>query len=161
LIAQGAGEGIVVTADTQTKGRGKPGRSWFSAPKIGLYLSIILKPRLNPNDLATITLLGAKAVVNLIKDTTDLEATIKPPNDVLLNGKKICGILTERLSSGEVIIGLGLNANNPAGSFPDDISQTATSLLIETGQTFALDQLQNALLKQLDSEYLAYLKGIC
>jgi BirA family transcriptional regulator, biotin operon repressor / biotin---[acetyl-CoA-carboxylase] ligase len=90
-----------------------------------------------------------------------LEAAIKPPNDVLINGKKICGILTERLASGFVIIGIGLNVNGPAGSFPAEIASTATSLQIETGKSFELDPLLAELLRLLDNEYLAYLKGSC
>src|SRR3989339_1403747 len=90
-------EGLVIIADQQTKGRGKPGSNWFSAPCLGLYLSVVLKPYKNPNDLSPLTLLVAQVVVRAIKEYTGLSATIKLPNDVLLNGKKVCGILLERL----------------------------------------------------------------
>lgn len=154
------GEGLVVTTDAQTAGRGKPGSLWVSPPAVGLYLSVIIKPRQNPNDLTALTQLGAVAVVKLIKEQSGLEAIIKQPNDVLLNGKKICGILTERLATGEVIMGIGVNLNNPTGSFPPELTNKATSLLIESGKTWPTVELRARLIELLDHEYLAYLKGI-
>ncbi len=91
LVKEGLGEGAVIIADSQTKGRGKPGSAWFSPAGVGVYLSAIVKPYKNPADLAPITLLGARAVVNAIKRSTGFDAQIKPPNDVLLRGKKFPG----------------------------------------------------------------------
>lgn len=157
LISQGAGEGLVVVAGEQSSGRGKPGKAWFSPPQSGIYLSAIVKPKKNSNELVSITQLGAKAVVKLIKENCGLDAAIKQPNDVLLNGKKICGILVERLASGHIIIGLGLNVNNQPGSFSQELQNLATSLAIETGQVFDLKKIQANLLALLDQEYIAYL----
>lgn len=158
LIKKGALEGTVVVAGTQTKGRGKPGSGWFSPPDVGIYLSVILKPFKNPNDLSSITIIGAEAVVTTIEKLTGIKAEIKLPNDVLINGKKIAGILTERDSSGNLIIGIGVNINNPADSFPADL--TATSLKIETRKEYAIKGFIDSLLAELDREYLAYLGKI-
>jgi BirA family biotin operon repressor/biotin-[acetyl-CoA-carboxylase] ligase len=160
LIKQGLGEGTVVVAEAQTKGRGKPGSSWFSPAGDGIYLSAVIKPFKNPEDLGPVTLLGARAVVKAIKSTTGIEAGIKPPNDVLLQGRKISGILVERMASGHLIMGIGLNLNNPAGSFPDEISSSATSLLIESGKGYSLQEFTGILVSELDQHYLAYLSEI-
>jgi BirA family biotin operon repressor/biotin-[acetyl-CoA-carboxylase] ligase len=160
LIKRGLGEGTVVLADTQTKGRGKPGSRWFSPAREGVYLSVIVKPFKNPEDLGPVTLLGARAVVKAIKMAAGLEAEIKAPNDVLLNNRKMSGILVERMASGHLIIGIGLNLNNPAGSFPDEISRSATSLLIESGKLYSHQEFIDALMAELDKQYLAYLSKI-
>jgi BirA family biotin operon repressor/biotin-[acetyl-CoA-carboxylase] ligase len=160
LIKKGWGEGTVVMADSQSKGRGKPGSGWFSPPAVGNYLSVILKPFINPSDLGSITLLGARAVVKAIEKQTQLKAEIKPPNDVLLNKKKISGILVERDASGNLIIGIGVNINNLAGSFPAELADSATSLKIETGKNFDLSEFNDLLMAELDREYLAYLSKI-
>lgn len=156
LIAAGEGEGCVVIAESQTKGRGKPGSGWFS-PRGGVYLSAIVKPFKNPKDLASITLIGAQAVVSAIKKISGLQAEIKKPNDVLINGRKVCGILVERLTSGEIIIGVGININNKADSFPQELEKSVTSLRIETDKDFKLQEFIDLLLTELDQQYLAYL----
>jgi BirA family transcriptional regulator, biotin operon repressor / biotin---[acetyl-CoA-carboxylase] ligase len=158
LIKKGALEGTVVVAGTQTEGKGKPGSGWFSPPDYGVYLSVILKPFKNPNDLPSITIIGAEAVIRVIKKVSNLTANIKLPNDVLINGKKIAGILTERDSSGNLIIGVGVNINNPPNSFPPDL--TATSLRIESGKEHNLKAFIDLFLTELDREYLAYLGKI-
>jgi BirA family biotin operon repressor/biotin-[acetyl-CoA-carboxylase] ligase len=160
LIKQGRGEGLVVVAEQQTAGRGKPGSAWYSPPGLGCYLSVVVKPFQNPPELAPVTLLGARAVVSTIKLLTGLPAAIKPPNDVLVRGRKVCGILVERLASGELIIGLGVNINNPEGSFPEAIKDTATSLLIESEERVDCKGFLSELLARLDQEYLAYLSEI-
>ena len=160
LIAKGGSEGFVVVADSQTKGRGKPGNNWFSPPGVGLYFSLVIKPLRNPADLGLITMVGAKAVVDAIKELTGLTPTIKKPNDVLINGKKVAGILTERLANGHLIIGIGLNVNHQPAVFPENIAATATSLLIETGNNLAIEAVQACLLARLDDRYLEYLARI-
>ena len=152
--------GTVLLADTQTKGRGKPGASWFSPPNLGVYLTAIVKSDKNPNNLATVTLCLAQAVISTVKQITMLDGTIKPPNDVLVNGKKICGILVERVASGQLIMGIGLNVNNDLVSFPQNLQQSATSLKIETGSELDRSLVTETLLTQLDQHYLAYLKEI-
>jgi len=158
LIQKGEAEGTVVVADEQTKGRGKPGSSWYSPPGVAVYLSAIFKPDKDPLDLSLITIAAAQAVVATINNVAKVKASIKKPNDVLVNGKKICGILTERLASGYLIIGIGINVNNEAGAFPKEIN--ATSLKIESSQNYDVSNFIDELLLNLDKEYLAYLSRI-
>jgi len=160
LINQGAPEGTVIITEAQTKGRGKPGSGWFSPPGYGIYLSVILRPFKNPNDLSSITIIGANAVVGAIAKLSGFEAQIKPPNDVLINGKKVSGVLTERDASGNLVMGIGLNVNNPADSFPDELKTTATSVRIESGRDYNREEFIRALIAELDREYLAYLGEI-
>ena len=160
LIDKGLGEGVVVVADSQTKGRGKPGSGWFSPSQLGIYLSVIVKPYKNPKELASITVIGAQAVINVINMFSSLKADIKLPNDVILNGKKISGILVERVASGHLIIGVGVNINNLPGSFSEELNKSATSLKIESGKEYDLGVVRDALISELDKQYLAYLNKI-
>lgn len=160
LVAKGAREGLVVIAKEQSRGRGKPGRGWDSPADLGIYLSAIVKPYRNPPDLVPLTLLSAQAVVSSIFKTCQITATIKQPNDVLMNGKKVCGILVERVKTGELIIGIGVNVNNPTGSFPKEIADSASSLWIEAGKQIDGGAFTKILLDQLNCQYLAYLSGI-
>lgn len=157
LIIKGVGEGSVIVADSQTKGKGKPGSGWFSPAGVGIYLSAIVKPFKNPKDLAPVTLLGAKAVVSAINNISQLKTDIKLPNDVILNSRKVSGILVERVTSGHIIIGIGVNINIPKESFPVEIRNSATSLKIESRKDFDLQEFLGLLLYDLDKEYLAYL----
>jgi len=137
-----AEEWTVVIAESQSQGRGKPGTSWYS-PSGGLYFSVILKPRKNPPDLAPLTQLAAKAVSRALHDHNP---HIKPPNDILIGGKKVCGILTEKTADG-LIIGIGLNINInefPAGLDAGSISGDKETVLEE-------------ILRCLKEEYLKYL----
>lgn len=147
-------------AEAQTKGKGKPGRSWYSPAGLGIYLSVIVKPYKNPSVLAPITLAAADAVVKTIEKIAGLQAEIKMPNDVMLEGKKLCGILVERVKSGHVIIGIGINVNNLLGSFPAEIAAESTSLAIATGKHFDLAEISCMLMAELENAYLAYLDKI-
>jgi BirA family biotin operon repressor/biotin-[acetyl-CoA-carboxylase] ligase len=160
LIEKGFGEGTVIIAGAQTRGKGKPGSSWHSPMGYGVYLSIIIKPYVNPEDLSDLTLLGANAVINTIYKVSGLSALMKFPNDVLLRHKKICGVLVERIISGYLIVGIGVNINNPPGSLPEDLEEKATSLKIESGRDYELQQFIEILIAELDREYLAYLSQI-
>lgn len=155
LIKKGEGEGLVLIADVQLKGKGKPGRIWHSPPG-NLYLSAVVKPFKNPQELSSITLLGTRAVINAIDKTCGLKGEIKKPNDVILNGKKIGGILVERLSSGHLILGVGVNLNN----FPEEVKGTATSLKKETGEEIPVKEFFAILISALDNDYLEYLKKV-
>jgi BirA family biotin operon repressor/biotin-[acetyl-CoA-carboxylase] ligase len=139
----------VVTAREQTAGRGKPGNVWYSPPG-GLYFSVILKPRKNPDDLSEFTLLAARAVVRALP----VKAEIKLPNDILVEGKKICGILTEMTGSA-LIVGVGLNVN--IDEFPTGFN--ATSLKLQTSKTWDLDQMLKNILSELKKEYSNFLSG--
>lgn len=116
-----------------------------------------MKPYKNPQDLAPVTFLTAQAVINAVQKAGKLPAEIKLPNDVLIQGKKVCGILVERVVSGHLIIGIGVNVNNSLDSFPDELRGSATSLKAESGRECDLQQFIDFLLSELDKEYLAYL----
>lgn len=159
LIKKGVSEGTVVVADSQAKGRGRPGNSWYS-PLGGAYLSAVVKPFKNPKDLSPITILGAKAAVSAVEKISNLKVEIKLPNDIIVNSKKAGGVLVERVASGYLIIGIGVNINNEKGSFPKEIENTATSLKIETGRNYETKKFIEILISELDREYLAYLKKV-
>jgi BirA family biotin operon repressor/biotin-[acetyl-CoA-carboxylase] ligase len=110
-------EGAVILADEQVKGKGRHGRHWSSPSKGGIYMSCILRPSIAPNEISRITLLAAIAVAQAIRDVASLEVTIKWPNDIMMNGKKLCGILTEMKAEQDsvdfVVLGIGINVNIP------------------------------------------------
>ena len=145
-----------MTAGRQTRGRGKLGRQWLS-PAGNLYFSAVLKPYKNPRDLAPITLFSALAARALIVRLTKLPVVVKWPNDLLVHNKKIGGILTERLASGQVIVGIGLNVNAGRRAFPGALKQNATSLALETGRKFSLPRCVALLCALLDEEYRDFL----
>ncbi len=139
LGKNGEPHGTVVVAESQTMGRGRLGRKWESPPETGLYCSIIIRPEIAPEDLSKITLAAGVAVCAAIETETGLKPQIKWPNDILLDGKKLGGILTETgaLQYGEtplVVIGIGLNINTGLSSFPAELSKKCTSLSIQTGR---------------------------
>ncbi|MDD4179058.1 MAG: biotin--[acetyl-CoA-carboxylase] ligase [Candidatus Margulisbacteria bacterium] len=153
LIVSGEGEGLVVIAAKQTKGRGKPGAKWLS-PLGNLYLSAVVKPFKNPQDIAPLTLLGAVAARSAITRLAKLAVVIKWPNDLLIHGKKVGGILTERLASGFIIIGIGINVN----SLPAEMERTATSLKKEGKKIIDLKKLESGLIAELDNNYDLFLR---
>jgi BirA family biotin operon repressor/biotin-[acetyl-CoA-carboxylase] ligase len=154
LIAGGAGEGLVVVAGQQTRGRGKPGSRWFS-PAGNLYFSAVVKPFKNPQELAPITLLGALAARAVIGRLTRLPIVIKWPNDLQIGGRKVGGVLTERLPSGHLIIGIGLNLN----TVPAAVKRTAVSLRQLTGKKYGPRAVASRLRTELDKEYKLFLKS--
>ena len=158
LAREGCPEGTAVIARIQTGGRGKRGASWFSPPG-GLWLSVILSPRLAGKELGWLTLLAAQAVAETISEACGLSAEIKWPNDVLIAGRKVCGILTETAGKGRAVVGIGLNANLRREDFLPDLRQTATSLLIESGRPRPVDRLAAELLNRLDRLYAPARKG--
>lgn len=137
LAEQGAMEGTVVLADEQTKGRGRFGRIWHSPNNFGLWFSIVLRPELEPQNLGILSLLPSVAIAQAVKDIYSKEVGLKWPNDVLLNHKKIAGVLSETKCCGEkvnfLILGVGVNLMQNKDDFPQDIRNKATSMFIETG----------------------------
>jgi BirA family biotin operon repressor/biotin-[acetyl-CoA-carboxylase] ligase len=137
LAAQGAPEGTLVIAEKQTKGRGRKGRNWFSPPGGGIYFSLILRPAMPPGETPRITLMTAVVLAETLISLVKLNLRIKWPNDILVNRKKLAGILTEISADMDavnyIIVGLGLNVNNLFENSPQDIKKKATSILIETG----------------------------
>lgn len=160
LAKEGAPEGTVVIADQQLGGKGRLGRVWHSPPGSAISISILLRPKLELHRCPQLTLLAAVAIVEAIREQTGLPVEIKWPNDVLLNGKKICGILTELNAESDcinyLIIGVGINVNTPA--FPDELSSIATSLAIEKKESIQRVTLIQNLLQRLEDLYLLYLK---
>ena len=140
LAAQGAPEGTLVIAEKQTNGRGRRGRSWFSPPGGGIYFSLILRPVISPTETPRITLMTAVVAAETLISLVKLKLRIKWPNDILVNGKKLAGILTEISTEMDavnyIIVGLGLNVNTRFEKFPQEIKENATSILIETGKQF-------------------------
>jgi len=122
LADQGLAEGTVIFADEQVNGKGRHGRSWQSSPGQGIYMSCILRPNMTPNEIPKITLMAAVAVAKAIRERTGLDAMIKWPNDILINGRKVCGILTEMKAEQDrvdfIIIGIGVNVNSKAKDLP-------------------------------------------
>jgi len=129
--AEGIDEGTLIIAERQSAGKGRLGREWFS-PAGGIWLSIILYPKLSPSYISRITLMTAVAVVKAIKICTQIESQIKWPNDILINEKKVCGILTEMNAELDIInwvvVGIGMNVNIDHRDFPEDIQENTISL---------------------------------
>jgi BirA family biotin operon repressor/biotin-[acetyl-CoA-carboxylase] ligase len=159
LAAQGAPEGTVVVAEAQTGGRGRLGREWNSPPGVGLYVSLVLRPMLPPMELPQITLTTAVAVVRAVRRVAGVAPGIKWPNDLLFNGKKLGGILTEMETESDrirhVVVGLGLNVNNPG--FPPELAATATSLTLAAGRVFSRVHLLQAWLEEFEALYGRFL----
>lgn len=154
LAAQGAPEGTVVIAATQTHGRGRLDRKWIS-PMGGLWFSVILKPEVSVAKIAHLTFVTSLAVAKCLKDLYGLKVETKWPNDVTIGGRKICGILGETSSTGEkatfVILGVGVNVNfDTEKIFPESIRLTTTSIEKELGRKVELETLLKALLEKLE-----------
>lgn len=159
--SQGAAEGTLVIAEMQTGGKGRLGRSWYSPRHAGIWMSLVLRPDIPLSRAPQITLLTAVAMVKTIKQETGLDADIKWPNDILLNGKKVCGILTELQAEADrinyLIVGIGVNVNTPVEAFPAELRTIATSLRQESGRMIrraAFIQTFCAQFEQLYQEYL-------
>jgi BirA family biotin operon repressor/biotin-[acetyl-CoA-carboxylase] ligase len=132
IAMEGCPEGTVVVADCQTNGRGRLGRDWSSLDKKGIWMSVVLRPVINFEEVQAITLAASVAVVNSIRDTLGIETGIKWPNDIILDGKKVCGILTEMSLEMErvnfLVIGIGINVNQETEDFPEEIRHKAVAL---------------------------------
>lgn len=160
--AAGAPEGTVFVAEEQTAGRGRGSNSWLSLRSAGIYCSVVLRPNLPPSEVLVLTLAAGLAVHTAVKQTgLTANLDLKWPNDVLLNGKKFCGILTEMSAEAtrvrHIVVGIGLNVNHR--SFPADLQDIATSLRIVSGTEWSRVELAAALLKSLDREYRGLLQG--
>ena len=156
--AAGAPEGSVFLTEQQTAGRGRGDHTWHSAESTGIYCSVILRPNLPPADVLILSLATGLAVQEAVKQT-DPKANpeLKWPNDVLIGGKKFCGILTEMSAEAtrvrHIVVGIGINVNH--AQFPRDLQEMATSLRLATAKVWSRLELCAALLKSLDREYAA------
>ena len=153
-----AKEGAVILADKQSQGKGRLGRTWYSEGNVGIYLSTFLKPSLPPEQMTRITLVAGVALVQAINEFSQTRAYLKWPNDILLNGKKVAGILTEnyqnKTGSG-VVLGIGINVNH--AHFPVPLQHIATSMAMENGEIYERLPLITFLLNHLDQEYRSFL----
>jgi len=153
-----AREGTVVCAESQTRGKGRLGRGWISPRGKGIYMSVILKPRMSPADVAQLTLMSAVAVCEAIKKNCQLQPKIKWPNDILIENKKVAGILTELSAEMDrvrfIVIGIGVNVNTPLSQLP----KGATSIKNACGQKVARITLVQEILRSLEAWYRSLLE---
>jgi BirA family biotin operon repressor/biotin-[acetyl-CoA-carboxylase] ligase len=163
LARDGVKEGVVVFAESQTRGRGRLGRRWLSPSGKGLWMSVLLRPKLPLEAVTQLTIASATALARAIRAQTDLRPEIKWPNDLLLKGRKLAGILTEL--SGEldkvkyIILGIGVDVNLKPADYPSELRQLATSLHIESGHEVDRAALATAILRELDKDYLRVSTG--
>jgi BirA family transcriptional regulator, biotin operon repressor / biotin---[acetyl-CoA-carboxylase] ligase len=163
LARDGAGEGAVVFAESQTQGRGRLGRTWISPARKGLWFSVLLRPNLTPQAATRLTVACAVALRAAIESRTGLKAEIKWPNDILIAGKKVAGILTELSAELDrikyVLVGIGVDVNLTAEDFSPELRAQATSLRIELGKPVVRIELAAAILRELDRQYGRMLDG--
>ena len=145
-------EGAIAVAEEQSEGRGRLGRTWHAPPETSVLVSILLRPIVDPPRVPELTLVAGTAVAEAITDTTGLEPAIKFPNDVLLGGRKVAGILAES-SDGRVVLGIGVNANQTAEQLPAEAQTEPTSLRLELGRPVERAPLLAAILLRLERAY--------
>lgn len=158
--SQGAQEGTLVIAEAQTAGRGRLGKAWESPYGSGIWMSLILRPLVLPQDVSGITLIAGLAICQAIRELTHLQAYIKWPNDVVINGKKVCGILTEMSAEMEqvnhVVVGIGINVN--IKDIPEALKEVATSLSIEGEKEYVRKDIIAQVLMCFERHYKAYIQ---
>ncbi len=162
LAEEGAPAGTLVAADMQTAGKGRRGRSWQQSPGMMVSMTFILKPEFAPDKASMLTLLAAHSVAGAIEHVSGLPARIKWPNDIVINGRKTVGILTEMSLSVEqdsihyVVVGIGINVNITA--FPEEIREVATSLYLESGRKVSRACLIAEVMKRFEEDYTLFLE---
>jgi len=159
---EGEVDGLVVIADRQSSGKGRMGRRWESPAGVNLYASILLRPAILPFEAPKLTFLSAVAVCRAITNCTGLQPTVKWPNDILLGGAKVAGLLNEMSSETDqvhyVVLGIGVNLNMRAEQFPANLRYPATSLAIASGKTVSRLRFTRTLLQEIDALYQTYLE---
>jgi BirA family biotin operon repressor/biotin-[acetyl-CoA-carboxylase] ligase len=160
LAREGAPEGTLIVAERQTEGRGRMGRSWHSPKGKGLWMSLLLRPRIPVQFTSQLTLLTAVAVCRAIRKLANVEAGIKWPNDLLIGGKKVCGILLESSAEDErllyVVAGIGISVNLDPGDYPEALRDKAISLKMAAGKEISRTKLLRTVLKQFEELYFLY-----
>lgn len=158
--AKGAPEGLMAAADVQTKGKGRRGRGWETPAGVNIAMSYLLRPGFSPETAPMMTLVMAMAAAKGIREVSSLDVKIKWPNDIVINGRKLAGILTEMTSEPEfiheVVIGTGINVNNR--SFPEEISKTATSMYLEGGRVYSRAKTAAAITEAFEGYYGIFCK---
>lgn len=156
----GAEEGLLVMADFQTRGKGRKGRRWDSVSGGNIAMSILLRPDISPSAAPRLTLVMALSAAQGIKEASGILTGIKWPNDIVVKGKKICGILTEMKVCGadppEIVIGVGINVNTEG--FPEEIRDRATSLFLESGKKQSCERVMASILEWFEKYYEVFLK---
>lgn len=160
MAEEGAPEGTLALADAQTAGRGRRGRQWSSPEGENIYMSLLIRPQIRPEHAAQLTLVMGLSAAQGIREALKLPVQIKWPNDLVIKGKKICGILTE-MSAGQdgirfVIIGIGINVNNT--SFPEELRDRATSLKLEKGEVIDKNKILDAVITAFLRNYDKFIK---
>ena len=159
LALENAPEGTLAVAEMQTAARGRRGRAWQAPAESGIWMSLLLRPNIPPAQASVLTLLAGIALAEAIEDVTGLEVGIKWPNDILLKGKKLVGILTEmdcdmeRIHS--VTVGMGINVNTKA--FPEELAEIATSLYLECGREYDRAKLTGQAMVRFEELYTEFL----
>lgn len=159
LAEAGVPEGTVVVAEHQTQGRGRFGRRWHDEPGVALLISIVLRPTLEASCLPQLSLVAGVAVADALGEATGLPVTVSWPNDLLIRGLKVGGILAESFAApragAAIVLGIGINVNQ--GRFPGDLAERATSLALEAGRAFDRERLLTAVLSRLEIWYRRWL----
>ncbi len=162
MVVEGAPEGQVVLAETQTAGRGRMGRRWESPSGVNIYCSVLLKPQIPPHQAPQLTFLSAVATAEVLTELYDINARVKWPNDILVGGRKIAGLLNELSAETEqihsLVLGIGINVNMTADQFPAGLRYPATSVRIETGELQSRVPLVRLLLQRIDFLYAEFLE---
>ena len=153
-------DGTVIIAESQTAGKGRMGRIWESEQNTGIYMSIVLMPDITPERITMLTLVAGISVCNVLTKMCCVDFKIKWPNDIVADGKKVCGILTEGVISSKqnkAVVGIGINVGNK--SFGDKLSDKASSIYMLTNKSFERESIINALLEEFEKAYNNYLEG--
>ena len=158
LLAPDAPEGAVVVAEEQTAGRGRLGRRWLAPAGTSLLCSVQLRPRIEPRRLPELTAVAAGACAQAIEAVTGLAPEVKDPNDLLVGGRKVAGVLAEAREE-RVVLGLGINVNVAKVDLPTEVDLPATSLLVEIGRETDRAELLVELLERLERHYCEWLSG--
>ncbi|MCM1283246.1 MAG: biotin--[acetyl-CoA-carboxylase] ligase [Muribaculaceae bacterium] len=160
LAEAGHPSGTLVVAEQQTVGRGRRGRGWESSAGSGIFMTLMLRPEINPNNASMLTLVAALAVAKAITDVAGEPARIKWPNDIVMHGKKVCGILTEMSAQfdyiNHIVIGIGINVHNE--SFPEEIAHMAGSLWTECGRRLHRADIIERVLEYFEKYYGLFLQ---
>jgi BirA family biotin operon repressor/biotin-[acetyl-CoA-carboxylase] ligase len=159
MAEDGKPAGSVIFSERQTAGRGERGHRWESAPCLGLWFSILLRPRIEPRESARLTQWASESVARTIEEQTGLPARLKLPNDISVSGRKVAGVLVEmrvqKNGAYVAIVGIGVNVNQESADFPEELHATAGSLAMAAGKAIDRQMFAIALLRDLDRSYRA------
>jgi BirA family transcriptional regulator, biotin operon repressor / biotin---[acetyl-CoA-carboxylase] ligase len=158
-LAADVAEGAVAVAEEQTAGRGRLGRRWYAPARTSVLVSVNLRPAVATSRLPELSLVAGRAVAEAISAETGIRPEVKFPNDILIGGRKVAGILAEARDD-RVVLGIGINANLAAEELPEDVDTPATSLQVETGAPVDRAMLLATLLERLETAYDAWVKAV-